>query len=157
MSSAGAGKDPPAPGSMRRLTPIASPRTQLMASALMWSMSGTGLAVTGAVWTMRSHDRLAVPLLAAAAIAGVLKAQFVLRRTAVRIVHRIVERGEGHCIGGFLSWKSWLLVAAMILLGRLLRLSPLPILWRGAIYFTIGTALVAASRVAWKAWWTTRP
>jgi hypothetical protein len=152
MTLSGGGRAPSARGGLRRFTPIASPRTQLMASALMWSLAGTGLCVAGAAWTLGAHERHAVLVLAAAAVAGALKAHFLLRKTAGRIVQRIIERGDGHCIGGFLSWKSWLLVAAMILLGRFLRRSPLPIVWRGAIYFAIGTALLSASRVTWCAW-----
>jgi len=137
---------------MRRLTPIASSRTQLLASALMWSLAGTGLCITGAVWALGAHWRYAAPALVLAAAVGVIKAHFLLHKTAGRIVRRIEERGGGRCIGGFLSWKSWLLVLAMILLGRLLRQSPLPVAWRGAIYFALGAALLVASRVAWRAW-----
>jgi hypothetical protein len=41
------------------------------------------------------------------------------------------------------------LVAAMILLGRLLRASPVPLIVRGGIYAAIGSALLFASRRLW--------
>jgi hypothetical protein len=118
----------------------------------MWSLAGTGLCLAGTIWVLGAHQPYAIPVLAAAAAVGGLKARFLLRRTARRIVSRIGERGGGHCIGGFLSWKSWAMVASMVLLGRLLRMSPLPAAWRGAIYFAIGAALLIASRVVWQAW-----
>ncbi len=142
----------PAPGGLRRFTPVASPRTHLLLAALMWSLAGTGLCIAGTIWVLGAHEPYEIPVLAAAAAAGGLKARFLLRKTALRIVARIGERGGGRCVGGFLSWKSWALVASMVLLGRLLRMSPLPAPWRGAIYFAIGAALLIASRVVWQAW-----
>ncbi len=142
----------PARRGLRRFTPVASHRTHLLLAALMWSLAGTGLCLAGTIWVLGAHEPYAIPILAAAAAVGWLKARFLLRKTARRIVRRIGERGGDRCIGGFLSWKSWAMVASMILLGRLLRMSPLPAPWRGAIYFAIGAALLIASRAVWTAW-----
>jgi hypothetical protein len=106
----------------------------------------------GSHWILSSHSALAIPFLAASILAGWAKARFVLERTAMRTLDRIESRGDGRCLGGFLSWKSWLLVASMILLGRLLRSSPLPVLYRGMIYAAIGGALLIASRLLWAGW-----
>jgi hypothetical protein len=132
--------------------PIASRRTHLVVAALFWSVVGAALAAAGATWILRS-GRGAVPfVLAPAAVAlGWLKARLVLYRTAQRVVRRIEARGDDRCIGGFFSWKSWLLVLGMILLGRLLRASPLPVIWRGAIYLAIGAALFLSSLRIWAA------
>ncbi len=138
--------------SLRIPTPAAPRRTHLFAAALMWSTVGLALMAVGARWTVGSGSSFAAPALFAAAAVGLVKARYVLGRTARRIVKRIDERGDGRCLGGFLSWKSWLLVGAMVGLGRLLRMSPLPLLLRGAIYFAIGAALLAASRGIWEAW-----
>ena len=147
---------PPGEG-LRRFTPVASSRIHLLAAALMWTLTGAGLCIVGAVWVLSVPGRSAIPALAAATLAGWLKARLLLSKTARRTVSRIGERGEGHCLGGFLSWRSWLLVAAMILLGRLLRVSPLQAVWRGAIYFAIGAALLFAGRVIWRACGRSRP
>jgi hypothetical protein len=142
----------PQGGPPHRLTPTAPARAQILIAALMWTLAGACLCIAGAVWALGAHWRHAIAALAIAAIVGALKARFFLDKTARRIVRRIAERGDGRCVGGFLSWRSWLLVAAMVLLGRLLRMSPLPVAWRGAIYFAIGAALMIASRAAWSAW-----
>jgi hypothetical protein len=140
----------PARHSLRVPTPAASRGTHLLAAALLWSLVGTGLIAVGVHWVMASHAHHALLVLPLAGGIGWLKARLFLDRTARRIVRRIEERGDGRCLGGFLSWKSWLLVLCMILLGRALRLSPLPLLWRGGIYAAIGTALLVASRVVWR-------
>ena len=59
---------------------------------------------------------------------------------------RIKERGDGRCIGGFLSIKSWLLVLLMMAGGRLLRGSGVPMSWIGFLYVAVGVALVVGSR-----------
>jgi len=135
-----------------RFTPTASIRTHLFAAGLMWSLAGLGLCTAGTIWMAMARSHWFAPLVALALIVGVFKARFVLDRTAARIVRRIEERGDGRCLGGFLSWKSWCLVAAMMILGRLLRASPLPLLARGGIYLAIGAALLVASRRVWKAY-----
>jgi hypothetical protein len=108
--------------------------------------------IAGSIW-IRTARPPWIPVIATSAIAlGFLKARFVLNRSARRVTDRIESRGDGRCIGGFLSWKTWLLVVAMILLGRLLRLSPLPRPILGLIYAAIGFALLAASRLLWARW-----
>jgi len=136
-----------------RLTPKASGRTHLLAAGLLWSLVGLGLFCAGVIWMARAESSWFVPvLLAAAVVTGVAKARFVLDRRAREIVRRIEERGDGRCLGGFLSWKSWLAVAAMAALGQVFRASSLPALVRGAICLAVGLALLIASRLAWMAW-----
>ena len=132
--------------------PAASRRAHLLAASLLWTLVGIGLGSAGASWIMRSTSRVSWSLLAVASLVGLAKAQFLLRRTARRIVQRIETRGDGRCLGGFLSWKSWVIVLAMMVLGRLLRLSPLPLSLRGAALLAVGVALLAASRWIWAAW-----
>ena len=61
-------------------------------------------------------------------------------------------RGDGRCVGGFLSLRSWALVAVMVVAGRLLRGSHVARGILGAIYLAVGIALFLSSRVAWRAW-----
>jgi hypothetical protein len=129
--------------------PAASRATHLLAAGGMWSLVGLALFTAGTIWILRSGSSWALPILVLAGLLGWVKARYVLRRTAERTVRRIEERGDRRCLGGFLSWKSWLLVLAMMLLGRWLRKSPLPILWRGLIYAAIGAALFLASLRIW--------
>jgi hypothetical protein len=129
--------------------PAASRATHLLAAGSMWTLVGLALFTAGTIWIVRSGSTWALPVLVLSVFLGWLKARLVLRRTAERTVRRIEERGDDRCLGGFLSWKSWLLVLCMMLLGRWLRRSSLPILWRGLIYAAIGAALFLASLRIW--------
>jgi hypothetical protein len=116
----------------------------------MWTVVGSVLIIVGTRWATRGGVRPALPFLALAAVIGWLKGRYVLSRSAVRIARRIEVRGDDRCLGGFLSWKSWILVASMMILGRLLRMSPLPVLYRGLIYSAIGVALLSGGITLWR-------
>ena len=137
--------------------PSASRCTHLLLAAILWSAVGLGLVVFGTRWVLQAEHRYVPAALIAAAAIGAIKSELVLRRTANRIVERIQLRGEGYCIGGFLSVGSWAVVAAMVGLGRWVRHTSAPRFAVGLLYVAVGTALLLASRHAWRAWRHTRP
>lgn len=136
-----------------RLKPSAPARVHLLLAGLMWSTVGAALLALGVVWTVQVRTPWNLPLLVAAIAGGLLKARFVLAPVARRTASRIEVRGDGRCVGGFLSPQSWAMVAAMMLLGRLLRGGALSVGVLGAMYVVVGTALVIGSRGLWVAWW----
>ena len=83
---------------------------------------------------------------------------FLAGFTCALVIHhfgflRIVDKNLGRilpldgrqCVFSFMTWKSYLLVLVMILLGILLRHSPIPRLYLAVIYTGIGTALILSS------------
>jgi hypothetical protein len=136
----------------QKYKPAAPARVHLLLAALMWTAVGGALLFFGIRWALvgrMPHVRL---LLAVAATAGLAKARWVLWRAAGRIVERIKQRGDGRCLGGFVSWRTWLLIILMITAGRLLRGGLLPSPVVGLIYAAVGTALLAGSFRVWLAW-----
>lgn len=135
---------------LERFKPASSAGTQLALSATMWTVVGGVLALVGAWWVLRDGQLWQVfPLLAAIGL-GLAKSHFVLDRAADRISNRIIDRGNGKCIGGFLSPSSWLLVVLMAGGGRLLRSSPVPRFWIGLLYTGVGAGLFRSSRIFWR-------
>jgi hypothetical protein len=138
-----------------RHKPAAAMRTQLMLAWLMWATVGSILVGVGARWLWESAP-LAAPWVAAACGAvGAIKSRFVLDRAAQRVAGRILARGDGRCLGGFLSLRTWGLVVLMMAGGRVLR-STVAHGIVGPLYIAVGTALVLASRVTWRAWRASR-
>ena len=131
--------------------PAAKVSTQLMLAWLMWATVGTALALLGARWLWHALPVVA-PWVAAAAVAvGLVKSRLVLDGAARRVVGRIQDRGDGRCLGGFLSVRTWGLVFLMMAFGRLLRGTLAgPVI--GLLYIAVGTALFLSSRVSWQAW-----
>lgn len=131
--------------------PAANVPAHLLLAGLMWMTVGGALMGIGAHWLWSGRPAFA-PWLAAAAIAvGVVKSHFVLDRAAQRVVRRITARGDGRCLGGFLSLRTWGLVVLMMVLGRVLR-GNLTGWIIGAVYIAVGTALLRSSRLSWRAW-----
>jgi len=138
---------------LERWKPRAAGRTQLLLAGALWTIVGAMLLGFGARWTLEAFGpRSGLPATVLAIAVGLLKGRFVLDRTARRITDRIAARGDGRCAGGFLSWRSWLLVALMSGAGRLLRGGLLSHTVVGPIYAAIGTGLLFSSRTAWTRW-----
>ena len=138
---------------LERWKPRAAGRTQVLLAAALWTIVGTLLLGFGARWTLEAFGGGAGALAVALGIgAGLLKGRFVLDKAAGRIVDRIAARGDGRCVGGFLSWRTWLLVALMSGAGRLLRGGLLSHAVVGPLYAAIGAGLLFSSRIAWKRW-----
>ncbi len=92
-------------------------------------------------------------LILPAVMLGTLKSIFILDKTAVRSIRRIKEFDDITCIGAVYSWKTWLLVALMMLFGMSMRMLIEPGMVIGALYMAIGWALLFSSRHGWLAWW----
>jgi hypothetical protein len=133
--------------------PAASARTHLLLAALMWTVVGATLAALGGHWLWSQHVAYPGAWLALAALIGLLKARLVLLRTAQRTVARIRTRGDGRCIGGFVSWRTWTFIVAMMAAGYVLRHGLLPRAVVGFIYVAVGVALLAAATQVWRAWY----
>jgi hypothetical protein len=139
-----------------RHKPAATASTHLLMAWLMWALVGAGLAAFGATWLLKASPRAAPWLAGAAAAVGVLKSKLVLDRAARRVVARIRERGDGRCLGGFLSWHTWALVLVMMAAGRLLRGAGLSGLVVGPLYIAVGFGLLVSSRLSWREWRSSR-
>ena len=139
-----------------RHKPAAAVSTHLLAAWLMWTVVGLGLVAWGAKWLLDTSLTPAPWLAGVAVVVGVLKSRLVLDRAARRIAGRIRERGDGRCLGGFMSWGTWALVLVMMAAGRLFRGAGLSGVVVGPIYLAVGVALLVSSRLSWRAWRSSR-
>lgn len=129
-------------------------RTQLHLAAIMW-MIGAGILLVRGLGYLYYRQAWHAWALAVGLALGVLKARFMLDRAATAAVARIRHRGRAWVLG-FFSVRAWALVAVMMGAGMVLR----RIVVRpdvigagilGAVYIGIGTALVLADRIFWRA------
>jgi hypothetical protein len=132
-----------------RYKPGVSIRTHLLLAALIWSVVGFFLLTNGFVLiSLQNHLWYGIVGL----IIGTAKTFFILDRVAQKNIKRIKEFDDKVCIGSVYSWKTWIMVAAMIVLGRFLRTTVLPGEVVGLIYTAVGWALMLASRLMWLEW-----
>ena len=135
-----------------RWKPAASARAHVLTAALLWTCVGIGLSVAGVRWCVQATSKPVFGLLIGGVLIGVFKGKVALSRTAAKSAARIARRGDGTCLGGFLSWKSWVFVLAMMGLGIFLRHSAVPRWILGVLYTAVGVALLWGSRVYWAEW-----
>lgn len=134
----------------QRYKPAGSARTHALLAAGLWTIVGAGLLTAGVVWSRADGWFRFAPVLAVAVLVGLLKGQFVLGKTARRVLDRISRRGEGRCLGGFISWRMWLMVLGMMVLGRLLRAGLLPRPLVAFVYESVGIALLIGAISLWR-------
>ncbi len=70
---------------------------------------------------------------------------FGFLRLADKNIERILPMEGSRCFFSFISWKNYILIFVMILLGILLRHSAIPKIYLAVIYTAIGTALFLSS------------
>ena len=136
--------------------PAVSVRVHLLLAAMMWTLVGIALLLFGVCRGPTGYVASNPLLLVLAVVAGCLKGRFVLDRAAGHVMERIRTRGDGRCIGGFLSLRTWALVALMMVAGRTLRHSFVPAVIIGLAYAAVGTALLVAARRLWQASYRSR-
>lgn len=134
---------------MIQLKPGASRKTHLLLAAFVWAAVGLMLLYRGVGWLLEVKG---VVWLGPAILAGTVKSFLLLDRVAGKNIVRIQRFGDNHCLGGVYSLRSWGLVLAMIVFGRLLRSVGLPLALVGGLYAAIGWALFFSSRRIWWAW-----
>lgn len=142
---------------LERHKPRGSARSQLFMAEMMWTVVGSILLGLGLHWIVRRYQAPGWAYAAPFLVLGVVKALFVLDRVARRTIMRIRTRGDDHCVGGFFSPASWALILGMILLGQILRASPVPRADMGFLYVAVGSALLISSRMLWREWLSLRP
>jgi len=135
-----------------RYKPGVSIRSHLILAALIWTIVGSVLMIIGIYWA-HAAGHLLYGL--SGVLVGTAKSYFILDRVARKNIRRIRDFEDKVCFGSVYSWKTWLLVAAMIGLGRLLRTTVLSGQVAGLIYAAVGWGLLLSSRLMWKTWTST--
>ena len=121
----------------------------LLCAALLWGGAGIFLLVRGIVLLESSGG---LWLIGAGVLLGLAKSHIILDRSAHRVIMRIGQFGDHTCIGAVYSWKTWLLVLAMIAFGVTIRqVTDGWSLSIGTICVAVGCSLIYSSRLAWRA------
>ncbi len=119
--------------------------TLLLIAGILWIGIGILLDVFSYSWLRAEELRHAI----LASIIGFVCALVIHHFGFLRIVDRNLDRilpMEGRrCVFSFMPWKSYILIIIMVLIGFMLRHSPIPKLYLAVPYIGIGTALILSS------------
>ena len=130
----------------RKLKPGVSLRTHHIVAAAIWSGVGLMLLMRGSSYLFEAGSQW---LLVLGLAIGTCKSLFLLDKSARKNLNRLSQKNDGACLGGVYSPKMWLLIFAMIVMGKVLRSSGLPAEFIGVLYAAIGWALFFSSRLLW--------
>ena len=134
---------------IRNLKPGVARKVHIFSAALLWTIIGGLLLGRGVIYLVRAGELwLILPGIAA----GTLKSYLILDRSARSGLDRIRNFSDNTCLGAVYSWKTWMVVLAMMVFGLFLRNLSLPFALVGTICVAIGWALIFSSRLAWKGW-----
>ena len=115
----------------------------------LWGIVGLSLFIVGIVFLTVGESGLhpvQAGLLVFGIALGIAKSRFVLNKIARKNIKRIFSLPQRSHVLSTFSLRSWILVLAMILLGRLIRFlgAPYPVI--GVIYVAVGFGLALSSR-----------
>ena len=134
---------------VKKLKPGVARKVHVLSAALLWTAIG-GLLFFRGINYLYPSGMFWLGLLGVAA--GTAKSFLILDRSARRGLERIQKFSDNTCIGAVYSWKTWLVVLAMIGMGIVMRKTSLPSAVVGTVCIGIGWALVFSSRHAWISW-----
>ncbi len=128
-------------------------KTSLIIVGAIWFIVGTALSIVGINWmlTLGFGPKL-IMFLTPAVLIGTLKGKFVLQKVALKYYKRsdVIQFNDNDILIGWmkiLGVKGFVLIGLMMLMGGILRRSPIdrPIL--GILYLAVGIALLYASKI----------
>ena len=130
---------------LKKLNPAVSKYWLIALAGLMWSMVGIMLCRLAYIWLAAVNWGLGLPLGLMGIISALAVYGFGFSNIALKNIHRLCLLSDKCCIFAFQAWKSYLIIIFMIILGMLLRNSPIPRHLLAVIYAAIGGALFFSS------------
>ncbi len=136
-------------GAIGKFKPGVARKIHILSAALLWTIIGGLLLYRGVSYLVQGGGLwLVLPGIAA----GTIKSYVILDGAARRGLERIRNFSDNTCIGAVYSWKTWLIVLAMMAFGIVMRHLSMPFSIIGTICVAIGWSLVFSSRHGWREW-----
>jgi len=130
---------------MRRLSLSVSRHWLFALAGLMWTAVGVMLLWRAFGWLAAMERTWAFSLGFLGIVMGVTAYYFGFSNTVEKNIRRLCLLPEKVCIFAFNSWKGYLIIGVMVMLGITLRRSPLPRQYLAILYTTMGGSLFLAS------------
>lgn len=130
---------------LTRMKPAVSKYWLIALAGIIWSTVGIMLCRLAYRWLSAAQWEWSLPL----GLIGIVLSWVTYRLGFSVIAHKNIDRlcrlSDKSCIFAFQAWRSYLAILIMILLGIILRRSPLPKYFIATIYMTMGGALFLSS------------
>lgn len=124
-----------------RLNPAVDRKYLILLAGIVWCGVGIMLITFALTWMKNYTGRGTFLFYIAGFLAAMPIHHFGFLRLADKNLRRLVPLTEKKCLFSFVTWKSYLIIIIMVLLGITLRHSPIPKQWLSIIYNGIGLGL----------------
>ncbi|MBI5100196.1 MAG: hypothetical protein HZB30_13300 [Nitrospirae bacterium] len=132
---------------IKKYDPAVDKRFLILFSGILWSVVGIMLCRLAVYWLSQASRQNAIWPGLAGFILAFLIYRFGFLKLVSKNTDRILSKEGKVCIFAFQTWKSYLIVVVMILLGIILRHSPIPKPYLAIIYIGFGGAMILSSLV----------
>ena len=130
---------------LKKLNPAVSKYWHIALAGLMWSIVGIILCRLAYIWLAAVNWSVGLPLGSLGIISALAAHGYGFSKIALKNIDRLCLISDKLCIFAFQAWKSYLIIVFMIMLGIVLRNSPIPRHFLAVIYAAIGGALFVSS------------
>ena len=130
---------------LKNLRPAVSRSWLIAIAGFMWTGVGVMLCGLAYHWFVAINTGVAVTLGSLGAVMALAAYHFGFSKIVQRNMKRLCLLTERICVFAFQTWKGYLIVGFMIILGTILRNSPIPKPYLAIIYTTIGGAIFLSS------------
>lgn len=127
------------------LKPAVANDLLLFIAGIVWAVVGFMLMSLAYGWLSSASNISIHPLVIAGVGCALVIHHFGFLKIADKNLKRILEMQDKSCLFAFIPWKSYLIIAVMVLLGAVLRHSIIPKHYLAVLYIAIGLALVLSS------------
>ncbi|MFH0729563.1 MAG: hypothetical protein V2B19_24890 [Pseudomonadota bacterium] len=125
--------------------PAVTSRLLLFLAGLVWIFVGATLLFFAFTWLSRASNTDVQLFTITGVILALLVHHLGFLKIADKNLQRILLMQGKSCLFAFIPWKSYLIIAVMIVMGAILRHSTIPKHYLAVLYIGIGFALVLSS------------
>jgi hypothetical protein len=137
-----------------RFKPAVDRGVLLFLAGFMWICVGTMLLSFSYSWLHASQEGASFVWAGAGVLLALGIHHFGFLRVVDKNLGRILPMEGKKCLFSFMPWQSYVIVGAMVVLGVLLRHSPIPKRYLSILYSGIGLALILSSVRYLRALWS---
>jgi hypothetical protein len=125
--------------------PAVTKKALLFMAGFVWLCVGTMLLSMAISWFAEIEGRAVFLFVLPGFLLALMIHHFGFLKIVDKNIDRIRPMTEKRCLFAFITWKSYLIILVMVLMGYLLRHSPIPNKYLAIIYSGIGLALILSS------------
>jgi hypothetical protein len=130
---------------LARFKPSAPKGLLIFISGIMWMGVGVMLCTMATLWLKRYIGNFTLVFVSSGIAGALIVHHFGFLKLVNKNLERIKLLADKPCIFSFISWKSYLIIFAMVTMGITLRHSSVPKQYLSVVYICMGGALFLSS------------